>query len=327
MQNPMTFLELLELKHFGKLNQETVINYANASADFSNKWLVHSIRSQCSLDELATAIAANIKWKTSALTSLEEYLEALCTSSEIPSSIAEIEQASLFSQNLINDFCPVKQKTILINLRRASTEISQKDKIDENKFTRTILVDNIQINEIISSCAPYLKDVSLFGDSGKNSRNESIRNNTHLPTPIPNDSMALALLENLIAKASGETISFAEPPVILRYQTGQYYKWHYDYIYPHTDDIQSHITQFGQRVKTAIFYFNDNFIGGETEFKTPFISVPPKKNKVLVFNNCDSTLKRDPSSIHRGNAVTSGDKWIMTLWFRNKPFWLRTGLM
>ena len=122
-------------------------------------------------------------------------------------------------------------------------------------------------------------------------------------------------------------ISFAEPPVILRYQPNEYYHWHYDHIFPHNDAIQEQISQFGQRVKTGIYYLNDEFEGGETSFKIKDITIPPQKNKILVFNNVDEHGHRLKESIHRGNKVLKGEKWAMTLWFRDKPFWLRNGLL
>ena len=51
-------------------------------------------------------------------------------------------------------------------------------------------------------------------------------------------------------------------------------QWHYDaIIYAHTPTIEPELKQFGQRNRTAILYLNDDFTGGETEFKAPYIQV------------------------------------------------------
>lgn len=321
----LMFLALLEDKHFGKLDPKTVFRLANSNAEFSNLWLVHSIRSDCSIKELALAVAANIHWDTPAIKSLEQYIEI---KSDIATELdSKTEEAIAYSKEIINDFSLSRQRQLLSKLQAMTDYISTPDLIGCNKYTHNMPFKIEQLSNIITSCAPLLKDVSLFGGEGKNSKNENIRNNSHFPTPLPNDSMALALLENLLAKSAGIPIKFAEPPVVLKYLPGQYYQWHYDHIYPHTESIAQHISQFGQRVKTAIFYLNDDFTGGETEFKSPLITVKPTINKVLVFDNCDQDQNRDVSSIHRGKSVTSGEKWIVTLWFRNKPFWLRSGLL
>ncbi|WP_158088523.1 prolyl hydroxylase family protein [Colwellia polaris] len=319
------FLALLEDKHFGKLDPSTVFRLANSNAEFSNLWLVHSIRSDCSIKELALAVAANIHWDTPAIRSLEHYIEV---ESDISAELdSKTEEAITYSAEIINKFSLSRQRQLLIKLQTMTDLISAPDIIGNNKYTHNMPFKVEQLNNIITHCAPLLKDVSLFGGEGKNSKNENIRNNSHYPTPLPNDSMALALLENLLAKSAGIPITFAEPPVVLKYLPEQYYQWHYDHIYPHTASIAQHISQFGQRVKTAIFYLNDDFTGGETEFKTPLITVKPACNKVLIFDNCDHEENRDVSSIHRGKSVTTGEKWIVTLWFRNKPFWLRSGLL
>lgn len=318
-------LELLEDKHFGRLDHQTVFKLANNDAKFANLWLVHSMRSDCPFVELALAVAANIKWNTAALNTLEHYLNSGFYSTKEASS--ELTEAIAYSKEIISDFCEVRHEALLFSLQAFLDAPAKATPVDATKYTCNIPFCAEQADNILTTFAPLLKDVSLFGGEGKQSKNKNIRNNTHFPTPLPNDSMQLALLENLLTKAANLPISFAEPPVVLRYQPGQYYHWHYDFIYPHTEDIKQHIAQFGQRIKTAIFYLNDGFTGGETEFKEPFISISPKRNKALFFDNCDEFEQRDITSIHRGTPIESGEKWIITLWFRNKPFWLRSGLL
>lgn len=323
----MNFLKALELKHFGKLDHQAVLDLAKQSSDFSNQWLVHAIRSECSFEELATAIAANLKWQTPALFVLADYLNSISLVNKNNTAIDEIKKLSDYTTKIFSDFCQETQIKLLNRFRDFSNLEYEGTALDDSKYTTNLMVSKAQINDILETCIPNLKDVSLFGGEGNNSKDESIRNNAHFPTPLPNTSMALALLEYSIAKAANEPIIFAEPPVILSYKSGQYYKWHYDHIFPHTREIESHIEQFGQRNKTAIFYFNEDFSGGETEFKEPFLSVKPEVGKVLIFNNTNEQGKRETSSIHRGNTIIEGEKLIMTLWFRNKPFWLRNGLL
>ncbi|SEL91863.1 2OG-Fe(II) oxygenase superfamily protein [Colwellia chukchiensis] len=317
-------LQLLEDKHFGRLTTAKVFKLANNNANFANLWLVQAIRSDCSLNELALAIAANIKWQSKNLALLERYLPETELANDHLSN--ELLQAMAYSQDIIQDFCQQRQAKLLIRITSLAETITT-TKIDTHKMTCNLSLSLEQLNDILTSCSPHLKDAVLFGAEGKSSQDKGIRNNSHFPTPLPNDSMALALLEHLLAKASGLPIGVAEPPVVLRYLPEQYYHWHYDHIYPHTEDIKKHIAQFGQRVKSAIFYLNDDFVGGETEFKTPFISITPKQNKALIFDNCDQQGNRYSDSIHRGKSVISGEKWIVTLWFRDKPFWLRSGLL
>jgi prolyl 4-hydroxylase len=180
--------------------------------------------------------------------------------------------------------------------------------------------------KIINDTEPLLQDVTLFGKSESKGKDSSIRNNFHYPNSIPNNSIELALLERHICKTANISIEYAEPPVILRYEPGQYYKWHYDFIYPHSPEIKNQINQFGQRESTGIYYLSDNCEGGETEFKNLNVSIKPKSGNLVFFKNSDSDGNRNNNSLHKGAEVTKGTKWIVTLWFRSKPYWLRTGL-
>jgi len=75
------------------------------------------------------------------------------------------------------------------------------------------------------------------------------------------------------------------------------------YIY-HTDLT---INQNSHRVITFVFYLNDVFEGGETEFLGGDFSIKPEHGKLLLF----------PSSRnfpHRGNIPISNDKYIISGW-------------
>ena len=71
---------------------------------------------------------------------------------------------------------------------------------------------------------------------------------------------------------------------------------------------------------TFIFYLNDNFTGGETDFPKRNISTKPKRGKgVLFFNlNDDNTDRRD-KSFHAGLPPNTGEKWMCNKWIRMNP--------
>ena len=85
---------------------------------------------------------------------------------------------------------------------------------------------------------------------------------------------------------------------IKMYEPGQRYNWHHDYIIDAKE---------GPRVLTYIWYLNDDFEGGETEFIDGTV-IKPERGKMLFF----------PSTwmyVHRGKLVTKGNKYIATGWF------------
>jgi len=41
----------------------------------------------------------------------------------------------------------------------------------------------------------------------------------------------------------------------------------------------------------------------------------------VLFHNCDAaTGAPDKSSLHAGLSVTTGQKWLLSNWYREKPF-------
>jgi prolyl 4-hydroxylase len=91
---------------------------------------------------------------------------------------------------------------------------------------------------------------------------------------------------------------------IQRYEINQEYKQHCD---------------FGDnnRIATAIFYLNEDCIGGDTFFGKLSISVKPKVGCCLIFYYDSKIDELNNLTSHGGNVVTSGTKYIATAWMRN----------
>ena len=57
------------------------------------------------------------------------------------------------------------------------------------------------------------------------------------------------------------------------------------------------------------------------EFDNIDIKVIGLKGRVLVFDNCfDGTNLLNPGSLHSGLRVDEGEKFILTIWACDKPF-------
>ncbi len=93
---------------------------------------------------------------------------------------------------------------------------------------------------------------------------------------------------------------------LARYNKGDDLTWHSGdwayYNHPYKD--APHI----KRQFTCITYLNDNFQGGETEFKSDLIV--PEENKTLIF-------PAHWEFVHRGKEVTEGTKYVYInhVWF------------
>ena len=99
---------------------------------------------------------------------------------------------------------------------------------------------------------------------------------------------------------------------LMKYVPGSVgYTWHNDFIY---DDFTN--DRGGVRTVTWLFYLNDDFEGGETEFKYGGHKIKPETGKLVLF----------PSSwtmVHRGNPVITGVKYLCVGWLYST--WNRRG--
>ena len=117
-----------------------------------------------------------------------------------------------------------------------------------------------------------------------------------------------------IAPEQGEFLS------LLRYRPGQEYRPHHDYLLPDAADY-SRVKTCGQRHATLLTYLNSGYAGGETVFPDLGITYKGEPGGALYFQNAEASGAPLPASLHAGAPVTSGEKWLMTLWCREKPFW------
>lgn len=78
----------------------------------------------------------------------------------------------------------------------------------------------------------------------------------------------------------------------------------------------------GDRICTVILYLNDDYEGGSTLFPRIRRRVRPEKGKAVVFANLTPDGSRaEPLSLHSGEAVRRGEKWLSNQWIRQGSRW------
>jgi len=110
--------------------------------------------------------------------------------------------------------------------------------------------------------------------------------------------------------------SLAESLQVVRYQKGEQYTAHHDFVYPPAFNRYQ-----PTRFATILFYLNDNFEGGQTVFPRAVnaqyhdgITVLPKKGKAVLFYNMLPDANMDELSQHASKPVESGEKFLANLW-------------
>ena len=108
------------------------------------------------------------------------------------------------------------------------------------------------------------------------------------------------------------------------YAETQEFKSHTDTFAPDTDEYEKFAKTTGQRTWTFMIYLNELKNGGETKFtkvKTPCgnqLSFKPKLGQAVTWNNLYVNGEINPNSQHQSCSVKTGEKTIITKWFRER---------
>jgi len=134
----------------------------------------------------------------------------------------------------------------------------------------------------------------------------------HDPFVIGIDRRIAALLG--LDPTLGETIQGQ------RYDVGQQFKGHMDYFHTTMPYWESQRIIGGQRSWTAMVFLVEPQAGGATNFPDIGIKVAPKAGTLLTWNNMDANGEPNENSKHQGMPVEAGTKYIITKWFRERPW-------
>jgi prolyl 4-hydroxylase len=130
----------------------------------------------------------------------------------------------------------------------------------------------------------------------------------------------VADIDTRIANVLGIDRSWGEPLQGQRYEVGQQFKEHADFFYvdqPYWEEYSSH---GGQRTWTAMIYLNMPEKGGATGFKYLDLAVAPLTGRMLIWNNMALDGSPNPWTLHEGQPVEAGTKYIVTKWYRERTF-------
>jgi len=125
-------------------------------------------------------------------------------------------------------------------------------------------------------------------------------------------------IEARIARLLNWPVQNGEGLQVLRYRPGAEYKPHYDYFDPGEPGTATILQRGGQRVGSLIMYLQEPEAGGATVFPDIGLKVRPQRGSAVFF----SYPRAHPVSLtlHGGEPVKAGEKWIATKWLREKEF-------
>ncbi|MDT0507575.1 2OG-Fe(II) oxygenase [Novosphingobium sp. MMS21-SN21R] len=137
---------------------------------------------------------------------------------------------------------------------------------------------------------------------------------------LPMSEPDVAALDEKLSGLSGIDRPFGEPIQGQRYAPGQEFKAHTDYFDPHGGDFDRFCSVAGQRTWTFMIYLNDVEAGGATRFKVIDKLIQPERGKLVCWNNRRADGSVNPATLHHAMKVRAGLKYVVTKWYREKPW-------
>lgn len=134
------------------------------------------------------------------------------------------------------------------------------------------------------------------------------------------ESPLIAKIDARISQLTGLPSDHGEGLQVMRYGVGAQYEPHYDYFAMGSLGERRHLKN-GQRVASLVIYLNDVEAGGETIFPYGDLSIAPQTGNASYFAYTDAAGRCDAMSFHGGSPVKAGEKWIATMWLRDRPYY------
>jgi prolyl 4-hydroxylase len=145
---------------------------------------------------------------------------------------------------------------------------------------------------------------------------DDARTNSAATFKLTDLDLPLTLIRHRIANTLGVPAEHFERTSVFRYRVGQTFADHADYI---STSFSAEIRQRGQRPWTFLVYLNDTFEGGETHFLRIDKKIRGGVGDALFWRNVDDKGAPDEQSQHAGVPPTSGEKWLLSQFIRDKP--------
>ena len=168
---------------------------------------------------------------------------------------------------------------------------------------------------LIDGARPRLEPAMTYNEAKGGLTVSAERQNSAAEFGVLNmDMLMLAVRERMCALAGLPTLQ-ADGCQVLHYKVGEEFIPHFDFFEDHARTV----LESGQRVYTVLVYLNEEGLeGGETDFVRLGIRHRGAKGDALLFRNLDAEGKPDYRTLHAGRSPTAGEKWLLSLWIRDR---------
>jgi prolyl 4-hydroxylase len=273
-------------------------------------WIVHNLARGCAIQALVEdmcrsgfepafardSVAALARGEAQASTS---------ASSTVSGYVADAPR--LAAGNLI----PTHDRDVRVLLRVATPTIAVLDAV----------LSDAECDELIRRSADKLQRSTTVDPVHGGYEVIAARSSEGTYFPVNADDF-IARLDRRIAELMNCPVENGEGLQVLHYGEGGEYQPHFDYFTPGDAGSEAQMVVGGQRVSTLLIYLNDVAQGGATVFPQLGLRVTPKKGMAVYFEYSNRAGQVDPLTLHGGEPVENGEKWIITKWMRQRSYGL-----
>ncbi len=172
---------------------------------------------------------------------------------------------------------------------------------------------------LIGRARGRLRRALIYDPASSGDVADEMRTNSAAGFDLMDADLVQIAVQHRMAAAVGLPVHNMEGPTILHYEVGQEITNHFDFLNPDIPNYEDEIRRRGERIVTFLVYLNDDYGGGETEFPELGVHHRGRRREGLFFVNALPSGKPDRRMVHAGRPPTSGEKWIVSQFIRNRP--------
>lgn len=180
------------------------------------------------------------------------------------------------------------------------------------------LLTSAECRYFIEAARPHLRRSRTYDPRTRQLAKMQVRTSSDATIGINLEDFALRLLQLRMAKSAEHELVDAEELIVLHYLPGEQYHPHCDYL--PDSALRERRYHAGQRRTTVFVYLSPVEAGGETAFPRLGGTIQPVRGRAVIFDNLHADGTPDPQTQHAGLPVGRGEKWLATLWLRQRPF-------
>jgi hypothetical protein len=184
------------------------------------------------------------------------------------------------------------------------------------RIDRLLSTDECRL--LIAAARPRLQASEVVRTDDGGGQRAGNRTSSDATFDALSQDLALRIIQQRMAAAAATDLLHGEPLIVLRYEPGQEYQPHRDYAPPGA--IERDHPEAGNRARTICTYLNRVEAGGATEFPTAGVRIAPQAGSAVVFDNLHADGRPDPDTLHAGLPVERGEKWLATIWLRERRY-------